>query len=233
MFQHFAQSQPQPLQLCPGEPRGPLARSDSGAKEAFICVNIAYSSQEFLVEKSSLDGQFSPVEESSKFVRIDGQRLGSRSAEGRIASQIAKLEAPKASRVNKAQLPAVSQAQTRVRMGRNRSFRGGDQQPTGHAKVHNPLGLRNGLRHCQRASVCSRILAGSSQLANYVFSGAMYSQNGAPFKAFGQPRRRSLERLSMRTKPGLDDELASHPVMNTACNGFHFRQFGHSSIVWE
>ena len=62
--------------------------------------------------------------------------------------QVALLRS-EAARVYKTQLTAASQTQAHMRMGGQRIIRGGDQQPSSHAEMHNPLSLRRSFRRVQ------------------------------------------------------------------------------------
>ena len=109
----------------------------------------------------------------------------------------------------------------------NRSIRGGHQQSPRHPQVHNPLCIWLTDTLIQRAAACN------AQLADNVFSGAMYRQNRASLQPFGLARRVRLERLRMPAEPYLDNAVSAHTFMHSASNRLNLGQFRHRSIVRE
>src|ERR1039457_5175352 len=226
VLQNLAQGEPQPLKLHPGHPPRPPARPDAGAKQALVGVDVAHSGKQRLVQQGSLDGQVPAAEERGKRLRPNRKRLCPRPAETRASAQIAELQPPKPARVHKAKLTAAGKAQADVRMGGNGTLGSGDEQPPGHAEMHDPLGLWRAVR-----PVCTEPAVRRPQLADDVLSRAMHGQNRAPLKPPGLSRRRSLERLAVPAEPDLDDVIAAQTLVYAAGNGFHLRKFWHRSIV--
>lgn len=103
----------------------------------------------------------------------------------------------------------------------------GHKQPPCHAEMHDPLG-----RWFFRALV-QKAAARSAKLANNVFSGAMNSQKYSPLKTFALSRWRCFEGLRLAAEPGMKNAVAAYPLVDATGYGFHFRQFGHASIVEE
>jgi hypothetical protein len=64
-----------------------------------------------------------------------------------------------------------------------------------------------------------------------MFSNPENASKLAAFKTLGLPRRLGFERLSMRSKPDLDNAVSPHTVIHAARNSFHFGQFRHFLIV--
>jgi hypothetical protein len=50
---------------------------------------------------------------------------------------------------------------------------------------------------------------------------AMNAEDAAPYESFGLESWWRLEWLPMGAKPGFDDPVAKHTLMNAARNGFH------------
>ena len=69
------------------------------------------------------------------------------------------------------------------------------------------------------------------ELADNVLTGAMDGEKDAAGKSAGDFFRRSFEGLRMGTEPDFENAVAADPLMDTAGDGFHFRELGHRSII--
>ena len=237
-----------PLQLRARQPTGLRSRSNAGAKKAFVGIDIADAVQQALVQQSRLDAGAARMEQRIKLAAPDCERLAAGSGKSlrlaRVAQvaylkiarlrityfqityfrityfQITDFEPSKSPRIDEANLAAILQGEPRVSMLDDRGLGLGDQQPPGHAQMHDPL------RIC-RARVCSR--PGRSQIADDVLADAMDAEESGTREQALLRRRRRLHRFGMASEPRGDDARRTHAIMDAARNGFHFRQLGHES----
>ena len=70
--------------------RRPAARPgpDAGAEEAFVGIDVAHAGEQGLVEQGGLDGKLPAAKEGGEVIAADGERLGARARERRIAAQV-------------------------------------------------------------------------------------------------------------------------------------------------
>lgn len=97
--------------------------------------------------------------------------------------------------------------------------------------MNNPLSLRIGAGRIPAG--CALWAGGGSQLANNVFSSTVNGEDGAAFQSLGLLRGWRFEWLWMGGEPRENDTIACQAAMDATSDGFHFRQFGHRSIVVE
>ena len=140
IFEHLAQSQPQSLELGPGQASGEPARTNSGTKKALVGVDVAHAGEQFLIEQRRFDGRMRAVKKAVELLRGYCEWVNASRLECGRAAKLAPLQPAKAARVDKAQLAAAGQTQPSMGMGRKRRIRSGDQQPPGHAEMNDPLG---------------------------------------------------------------------------------------------
>ena len=139
MLQHGLQRRSQAFQFGPGQPAGTPARTDAGAEQALIGVDVAYAGEEGLVEEGRFDGHLSAAKECCKLVRANGERLFASSAKGCVVREIYQFQAAKAARVNEANLAAAGQGETGMSVTGYGPGGGGYEETTGHAEVNDPL----------------------------------------------------------------------------------------------
>lgn len=227
VLQHIAQSGSQPGQIGARQAAGSPARTDPGAIEAFVGIDISHSGKQFLVEQGSLDGQAPAAEQGRESFLVNGERLGAWASEPGMPAEIAELEPSEPARIYKAQFAAAGEGQARVGVGRDRCLWCGDKQAPGHAQVNDPLSRNgHGLRLC-----CSCVRR--AQFADDVLSGAVDGNDDTARKAARLPRRRIFEGLAMRSEPCVQDAVAAQARVHTAGDGLNFRQFGHIPILGE
>jgi hypothetical protein len=89
-----------------------------------------------------------------------------------------------------------------------------NEQAPGHAQVNDPL---QALRFA--------IL----KIEDDVFAYAVDAFDPAAGQLLGHQLRRRLERLGLSAEPGGFDTVPTETLIDSAGNGFDFRQFGHSS----
>lgn len=56
-------------QTCAAKPTGCMRGPDTCAEEAFVCIDVAYTVQERLIEESSFDGQLATAKEVDEIFR--------------------------------------------------------------------------------------------------------------------------------------------------------------------
>src|SRR5579872_5852617 len=88
----------------------PAARADSGAKQAFIRVDISHAVQQLLVEQCCLDRRLAPLKELHKLFPGDLQRLSARTGK----TGAAHLQAAKPPWIDKTQLSSRRQLRDQV-----------------------------------------------------------------------------------------------------------------------
>ena len=226
--QNLSQRGAEPAVFSCGDSIGSPSRANSRSEKALIGVDIAHSCQEGLIEQRRFNRKMPPSESGSERLCADLKWLGSGRFKSGDMRQLTKFEAPEPARIDKAQLTSTLEAQPRVRMFRNFALGSRDQQPSGHAEVHDPLRVGLGAQVFFRMFVYG---ARRRQLKHDVFSGAMYGENPAAFQAFRLLQRRSLEGLRILAEPSLGDAVPAHTLIRTARDRLNLRQFGHSLIV--
>jgi hypothetical protein len=102
---------------------------------------------------------------------------------------------------------------------------------TGELRAWSPGGGRS----CRDGQSTGRQVGGGCgrrpKFADDVFSGAMHRNEHAAFKTLCLAGARCFEGLAVAPEPRLNDAVAAHTLVDAASYGFHFGQFGHSSIV--
>ena len=230
VFQDFAQRHAQPLQLRPGELPGSPSWSNSGAKQALVGVDIANAGEQRLVEERCFDGQLSASKESGEFCGLNRQRLGSRAGEAIASGEVSKVQPSEAAGVNKANLSAACQRETRVSVRRQGAFGESHKQSPGHAEMNDPLSVC-AAGFLLRRSCCGSASLNCAQLKHDVFSGAMDGEDGSPFEGFSLARGWCFEGFAMGAEPDVDDPITSDAGVDTTGNRFNLGQLGHRLIV--
>jgi len=100
----------------------------------------------------------------------------------------------------------------------NRRLWAGDKQAASHPEVDQPLSIG--------------VLA-VTEFADDVLSSAMDREESAAFKSMRLFGRRRFEWLLVGAEPDGQDGVTSHPLVDTASDCFHLREFGHCFILGE
>ena len=69
--QHCLDGGAQSLQFCSGEAASLASRTNAGAKQAFIRINVADAMEKLLIQQRGFDGGSAPAKECSKRVWLD------------------------------------------------------------------------------------------------------------------------------------------------------------------
>ena len=212
-----------------GEPAGTPAGANAGVKEAFVGIDIPHSSQECLVEQGGLNGDAAATEKGGEFGWSNREGFRTRSSksqcfEALLAGQITEFEAAEATGIDEAQLAAAGEGKTCVGMSGYGGFGCGDEQTAGHSEVDDPL-------HCMERTFGRERCLFVVQADDNVFADALDAENDASLEAFGLARRRRLEGLPVRAEPRMKDAIAAKADIHAAGDGFHLREFGHSTIL--
>lgn len=83
------------------EPASSSPRPDPGTEEALICVDVPNSCEQFLIEQSSFDREFSSMKEFCEFFRFNRQGLRPGAGEPDPMTEIAKFQAAESSWIDK------------------------------------------------------------------------------------------------------------------------------------
>lgn len=102
-------------------------------------------------------------------------------------------------------------------MGGHRNLRGGNEQPSRHAEMHEQL-LRGRATRFRR------------QVDDDVFAHTAHAADAEPRKRGGHFRGRRFERLLIVAEPGRDDAVPSDAAIDAVGDGFHFGEFWHGQI---
>jgi hypothetical protein len=224
----LAKGETETLELGSGEPAGHASGSNAGTEEAFVSVDVADPGEQRLIEESGLDGEAAVAEERGERLASDGEGLEAGSLKSGAVPEVFICEAPETARINKAQLEAAGKSKAGVGVRRQWSGRIGNEQAAGHAQVDDPLGIGNWIFRCGCAPAGAMWKA---QLADDVFAGTMDGEKDASSQSSGDFFGRGFERLRMGAEPDLEDAVAADPLVDTAGDGFHFRELGHRSII--
>ena len=205
-------------------------------KEALVGIDVAHAGQQRLIEQRCFDREVSSTEERGEFLVANCERLGAGWRETRsLRRRSRNSRRPKRrGSTKRSSCPPARSRRACVWSG-NGAVGCCDQQPTGHAKVDDPL-------RCGRARILVGAFAGFlrdgfgccarwTQLEDDMFPGAVYCQYRAASKTNGLPQGRRLEGLRMAAEPSLDDAIATHAFMNAAGDRLHFWEFRHRFIV--
>ena len=155
------------------------ARTDAGAEEGFVGVDVADAGEERLIEESGLDGEFAPAKQRGEFRGRNLEGLGARSGEVCGSREIAELEASETARIDEAKLASAGEGEARVGVGSDGLAGCGDEEAAGHAEVHDPLPC-----HCVGQTfgrgVCYR-----AEVDDDVFANALDADDHAAFETLG------------------------------------------------
>jgi hypothetical protein len=228
VFEHGAQSKTQPLQFGFGQPASAAAGPDSGTEEAFVRVDVADTCKQRLVEQRRFDGELAASKQGGKVIGVNGERFFTCPLKTVYASELAKLETAESARIDEANFATALQRQARMGVVRHRTVGSGNQEAAGHAKMHNPLGVRFCCAHF--ATAHQRVTGRKAEFADNMFAGAMYREDGAAFESFRLLGRRCLEWLGVAAEPCFDDAVSADAGVDAECNGLHFRKFRHGSL---
>ncbi len=91
----------QPFEILTSERCGPATRSNSGAEKRFVSVDIAHSTQEFLIQQSAFDRSFAPSEKIGKLIKLNLERFKSS-----CFKAFGHAQSSKAAGIDEAQFPA-------------------------------------------------------------------------------------------------------------------------------
>ncbi len=134
-----------------------------------------------------------------------------------------KSHTPETAGVDKAQFSPRGQMQNAMRVGGNRGGRIGDQQPPGHAQMHDPLQSRTHPLSGRRPIF---------QIEDDVFAYPEDTVDAAPGQLFGHCLGRRLERLRFLAEPGGFDAVSAKALVDPSRDSFNFRQFRHGSSAF-
>jgi hypothetical protein len=152
LLQYTLQAGVEAIKFCPLQVASHPTRPDSCPEKALVGINIPHAMQELLIEQGCLDGGAAGPEERRELVPRNIKRLLAGPGEAcLLAGDAVKRQTPEAPRVDKAQLSPRGEMQDAMRVRGNRGRRIGDQQPPGHAQMHDPLQM---LRPGGRRPVC-------------------------------------------------------------------------------
>lgn len=201
---------------------GDAAGTNAGAKEAFVGVDVADAVEQGLIEQSGFDGDFAALKEARKIISVDGHRLTARSAEGWVFAQVEEFEPTESAGVNETDLAGIAQCEPGVGVRNDGLVGVGDDEPTGHAEVDDPL-VRGG-----------RIARGrlGGEVADDVFADSPDGQEPGAGESCLLPLRRGFHRFGIAAEPCVDDLGVVDAFVDAAGDGFDFGQFGHRLIVW-
>src|SRR5260370_23468109 len=97
-FEHFAQRPMELFELGAGQRIGAAARAYSGAKKAFIGVDVCHPVKQRLIEQQGLDWSRTRVNQPDKIFDTDLKRLRARPAEAALAhlqpAEAARIDEP-------------------------------------------------------------------------------------------------------------------------------------------
>jgi hypothetical protein len=158
--EHGSQGEAEALQLFTGKFAGTPAGADSCLKQALIGIDVPNPAEQLLVEQGGFDGKLSTAEEMDKLAGFDGHWFTAGGIESWGLFEFSKFEAAKTSGVDESDLATTLEAKPGMSMGCDWALWSGDEEPPGHAEMHDPLG--NG-----------RIIGRLAQFADYVFAGSM------------------------------------------------------------
>jgi hypothetical protein len=208
------------IKFCPLQVVSHPAGPDPCPEKTLVSINIPHAMQELLIEQGSFDGCATRPEKRGELVTRNIERLlaGPGEALRLLCGDPMELQTPEAPRVDKAQLSPGGQMQDAMRMPGNRGCRIGDQQPPGHAQVHDPLQPRM-LRPGGGRPVC--------QVEDDVFAHAMDAVDAPPGQFLCHYLRRRLEGLRFLAEPGGFDAVSAKALIDPACDSFDLRQFRH------
>ncbi len=105
----------------------------------------------------------------------------------------------------------------------NLNFGGSDLHPPGHAQVDNPLAM---------FGLPATLASGPLQIEHDVLADAANLHNTGMFQHASNLVGRGFKRLGLLTQPNRLDGVARYPHVQSACNCFYFRQFGHEKTVY-
>lgn len=196
-------------------------------KQAFVSVDISDPGQQFLVQESRLDGEFSAAKKVCEFFCLNGERLSTWSRKSVPPGEIPKLQASKSPWVDESQLPAALKSESRVCVPGKGSILSGHQEPPGHPKVNNPLRGDRAV-FFRLLAACSASAMLRSQLHHNVLSSSMDRLDSAVNQLFCLEGWRSLERLPVRAEPCFQNLASTHTRIHASRDCLHLRQFRHA-----
>ena len=214
VLEHFHEGGAEAKQLCAGKTAGLAARTDAGAKEAFVGVDVADAVEQGLVQERGLDGGSAALEETEEVFFRDGEGLGTGPVVGVCGVD---GEAPEATSIDEAKLVPAAEREDGMGVRRAGHFRCGDEQAAGHAKVDQELGRRRG---CAAISLSlERHDDGLADTPNAIDAGTG--------KNFGDLGFGALKGLGFTAGPDGFDALTVDAVMDAVSNGFDLWKLGH------
>src|SRR5581483_9456798 len=187
------------------------ARADAGAEQRLVGVDVAHAAQQLLVQERALHRRPAAAEQAGEEFESDVERLGSGGGES-VAADDAQLA--EHAGIDEAQLAPGGEMRDQVRV----LFDGvrwlADQQPPGHAEMHDPL------RRPGRA-------VGRFEVDDDVLAHAAHRSDALAGERARDLLRGRLERLAALADPDRLDRLADDAPGEAARDGFDFGKLRH------
>ena len=238
LAQHFLYGGVQLGKLLSLDRRRASARPDAGPKQRLVGINVAHAAQQFLIEKSALDGSLTPAKKCDEALLAYLQWLNSTRIEAaRMNAQLAKH-----SWIDKSQLTARSQLRDQVSVLSDFRRWFTNYNTSGHSEMDNPLrghtiALLCGLPRLAAtgASICFRPRRPrfSLQIEHNVLARAVHAYDPLAFERRCDDASRRLERLFPGTDPDRFDAVSGDTLVEAADDRFNFGEFGHAVRIQD
>src|SRR4051812_7720291 len=208
--QDFANSLIKFAQLLTGDGIRAAARTNGGAEESFVSIDIAYTAQQLLIEQRAFDGRLATFEERDELLFADPERFPALSCKNVL--RLVNGEAAEAARIDKAKLASGAEFGDQMSMFGKIGIRRCDEHLASHAKAHDPL-------------------PGFREVDDNVFADALHLTNARALEDLGNLPSGGLQRLGFGPDPNGFDHVSRDALIEPAGDGLDFGKFRHSEAV--